>query len=128
MISSGEAMRCAWAQTPLSIAYHDSEWGRAVHDDSVLFEFLMLEGGKPASAGRRFSRSARTIARRSRIASGEDRAYSDKRVARLKNDAGIICNRLKVACAVTNARAFEAVQRFGRFDRFVWWFVGGKPE
>ncbi len=127
---SANRTRCAWAHTPLSIAYHDEEWGRPVHDDRVLFEFLILEG---AQAGL----SWETILKKRdgyRKAFAEfDPAkvarFTDDRLARLMNDAGIVRNRLKISSAVTNARAFLTIQReFGSFDAFVWPFVGGAPR
>ena len=130
VVRSADRTRCAWAQTPLSIAYHDAEWGRPVHDDRVLFEFLILEG---AQAGL----SWETILKKRdgyRKAFAEfDPAkvarFTDDRLARLMNDAGIVRNRLKIGSAVTNARAFLATQReFGSFDTFVWSFVGGAPR
>jgi DNA-3-methyladenine glycosylase I len=130
MISSDEVMRCAWAQTPLSIAYHDSEWGTPVHDDRVLFEFLLLEG---AQAGLSWETILKKRERYRKAFAEFDPAkvarFSDERVARLTNDAGIVRNRLKINSAVTNARAFLATQReFGSFDKFVWSFVDGAPR
>ena len=121
--------RCSWARTPLSIAYHDKEWGVPVHDDRVLFEFITLEG---AQAGL----SWETILRKRdgyRMAfAGFDPArvarYTPARIERLLLDPGIVRNRLKVESTVRNARAFLAVQReFGSFDAYVWRFVGGRP-
>jgi DNA-3-methyladenine glycosylase I len=121
--------RCNWAKTPLSIAYHDNEWARPVHDDRVLFEFLILEG---AQAGL----SWETILRK-REAYREafldfDPAvvarFTQRDVERLLRNSGIVRNRLKVQSAVGNARAFLEVQReFGGFDAYVWRFVGGAP-
>jgi len=125
-----EQQRCAWSgNDPLMIAYHDEEWGVPVHDDRLLFEFLILEG---AQAGL----SWRTIlAKREnyrRAFHGFDPAkiarYGDDDTQRLLADAGIVRNRLKIAAAVRNATAFLEVQKeFGAFDAFVWQFVGGKP-
>ena len=120
--------RCAWAQTPLSIAYHDAEWGRPVHDDRVLFEFLILEG---AQAGLSWETILKKRDGYRRAFAGFDPAkvarFTDFRLSRLMNDAGIVRNRLKINSAVTNARAFLMIQReFGSFDTFAWPFVGGK--
>jgi len=121
--------RCAWATTPLGIAYHDAEWGVPVHDDRVLFEFLLLEG---AQAGL----SWETILRKREAYRRAFARFDPKKVARfgaaekkkLLKDEGIVRNRLKVDSAVTNAKAFLAVQKeFGSFDAYVWRFVGGKP-
>jgi DNA-3-methyladenine glycosylase I len=120
--------RCAWAATPLLAEYHDREWGVAVHDDRVLFEFITLEG---AQAGL----SWETILKKRDAyhAAFEDfdpakvARFTAARRARLMRDPGIVRNRLKVDSTVTNAAAFLKVQReFGSFDRFLWEFVEGK--
>ena len=121
--------RCAWATTPLGIAYHDAEWGMPLHDDSMLFEFLILEG---AQAGLSWElilqkRDAYRIA-----FDGFDpvkvAAYGDGKVAELLVNPGIVRNRLKVTAAIGNARAFLDVQaEFGSFDAYIWRFVGGCP-
>ena len=125
-----EVTRCAWARTPLSVAYHDREWGTPVHDDRVLFEFLILEG---AQAGLSWETILRKRDAYRTAFAGFDaakvRRFSRARIDRLLENPGIVRNRLKVASAVTNARAFLAVQReFGTFDRYVWAFVGGRPR
>jgi DNA-3-methyladenine glycosylase I len=121
--------RCFWATTPLSIAYHDEEWGVPVHDDTRLFEFLILEG---AQAGL----SWETILRkRDNYRAAFDgfnpkkvAKYDDHKIAALLQDPSIIRNRLKINSAVTNAIAFLEVQReFGSFADYVWRFVNGKP-
>ncbi|MHB8461552.1 MAG: DNA-3-methyladenine glycosylase I [Vulcanimicrobiaceae bacterium] len=121
--------RCSWATTDLSIPYHDTEWGVPVHDDRRLFEFLILEG---AQAGL----SWETILKKRdayRLAfDGFDphrvAAYDDAKLASLLLDPGIVRNRLKIAAAPTNARAFLAVQNeFGSFDAYLWAYVDGQP-
>jgi len=121
--------RCFWATTPLSIAYHDEEWGVPVHDDTRLFEFLILEG---AQAGL----SWETILRkRDNFRAAFDgfnpkkvAKYDERKIAALLQDPGIIRNRLKINSAVTNAIVFLEVQReFGSFAAYVWQFVNGKP-
>jgi DNA-3-methyladenine glycosylase I len=121
--------RCAWATTPLGIAYHDKEWGVPVHDDRVLFEFLLLEG---AQAGL----SWETILRKRDAYRKAFAGFDPRKVARftgadarrLMKDEGIVRNRLKIQSATTNAQAFLAVQKeFGSFDAYAWRFVGGKP-
>jgi len=121
--------RCAWATTPLSIAYHDEEWGVPVHDDRRFFEFLILEG---AQAGL----SWETILRKrdNYRAAFDDfdpkkvAKYDERKVAALLQDEGIIRNRLKINSAIGNAKSFLAVQReFGSFDDYVWRFVNNKP-
>jgi DNA-3-methyladenine glycosylase I len=125
-----QVRRCAWAQTPLGIAYHDGEWGVPVHDDRVLFEFLILEG---AQAGLSWETILRKRDAYRRAFAGFDpkkvARFTPARVEALMRDEGIVRNRLKIESAVTNARAFLAVQReFGSFDAYVWRFVGGEPR
>jgi DNA-3-methyladenine glycosylase I len=121
--------RCSWATTEASIRYHDEEWGRPVHDDRRLFEFLILEG---AQAGL----SWETILRKRDDYRRLFLNFDPQRVARMRpatvekilRDPGIVRNRAKVESAVSNAKAFVAIQRaFGSFDAFIWRFAGGKP-
>ncbi|MGZ3496701.1 MAG: DNA-3-methyladenine glycosylase I [Vulcanimicrobiaceae bacterium] len=121
--------RCSWATTDLSIAYHDNEWGVPVHDDRLLFEFLVLEG---AQAGLSWETILRKREAYRAAFDGFDpqrvARYTAKRIERLLNDPGIIRNRLKIVSAVNNAKAFLSVQReFGSFDAYLWGFVNGKP-
>ena len=122
-------VRCAWASTPLGIAYHDAEWGVPVHDDRVLFEFLLLEGAQAGLSWETILR--KRAAYRKAFAGFEPRkvaSFSAKKTSSLMRDEGIVRNRLKIASAVTNAKAFLAVQKeFGSFDRYIWQFVGGAP-
>ena len=122
--------RCAWAQGALDIIYHDTEWGVPEHDDRRLFELLILEG---AQAGLSWSTILKK--RETYRAAFDDfdarkiAKYDARKVAVLLADPGIVRNRLKVASAIGNARAFLAVQKeFGSFDRYVWAFVGGVPR
>ncbi|HEX5387676.1 MAG TPA: DNA-3-methyladenine glycosylase I [Gemmatimonadales bacterium] len=124
------AVRCAWARTPLDVAYHDAEWGVPVHDDGVLFEFILLEG---AQAGLSWSTILRKRENYRRAFAGFDPArvarFTPARIERLVLDAGIVRHRQKIGSAVGNARAFLEVQReFGSFDRYLWPFVGGAPR
>ena len=121
--------RCSWAKTPLSISYHDEEWGVPLHDDRGLFEFLILEG---AQAGLSWETILNKRENYRKAFSGFDPVkiakYSDKKVASLMQDAGIIRNRLKIDSAISNAKAFLKLQReHGSFDKYVWAFVAGKP-
>ena len=122
--------RCPWClASPEYMAYHDREWGRPVHDDRVLFEFLLLEG---AQAGLSWSTILAKRENYRKAFAQFDPAkvarFTPARIERLLADPGIVRNRLKVAGAVRNARAFLAVQKeFGSFDAYVWAFVGGKP-
>ena len=128
-MSDVEARRCAWANSPLNVAYHDAEWGVPQHDDRVLFEFLVLEG---AQAGLSWETILKKRESYRRAFDDFDPAlvanYGEDKVATLLLDAGIIRNRLKIAAAIGNARAFLRVQaECGSFDRHIWSFVGGKP-
>jgi DNA-3-methyladenine glycosylase I len=122
--------RCDWATSELGIKYHDKEWGVPVHNDRLLFEFLILEG---AQAGLSWET---ILKKRQNYRAAFDQfhpdlvaAYGKRKINALLNDAGIIRNRLKINAAVENARAFLAVQKeFGSFDRYIWQFVGGKPK
>ena len=128
--AKNELVRCAWAVGEQSIRYHDEEWGAPVHDDRVLFEFLILEG---AQAGLSWSTilNKRENYRRAfdRFDAKRIADYDRKKIAALLKDAGIVRNRLKINSAVENAKAFLRVQEeFGSFDRYIWQFVGGKPR
>lgn len=121
--------RCSWATTPELVAYHDDEWGRPVHDDRRLFEFLVLEG---AQAGLSWVTILRKRERYRTVFAGFDPArvarFTPARIERLLEDSGIVRNRAKVESTVTNARAFLRVQReLGSFDAYLWRFVGGMP-
>ena len=121
--------RCAWAVTPLGIAYHDAEWGVPLHDDRQLFEFLILEG---AQAGLSWELILNRRESYREAFDGFDpamvAAYGDDKVAELLSNPGIVRNRQKVAAAIGNARAFLDVQaEFGSFDAYVWGFVDGAP-
>jgi DNA-3-methyladenine glycosylase I len=123
-------IRCAWATDPLSIRYHDDEWGVPEHDDRKLFELLILEG---AQAGLSWLTILRKRDNYRRAFDGFDAgaiaAYGESKVKDLLSDAGIVRNRLKVAATIQNAQAFLAVQReFGSFDSYIWRFVGGRPK
>ena len=124
-------IRCGWAPAdkPLDLAYHDEEWGVPVYDDDTLFEFLILEG---AQAGLSWSTVLAKRARYREVFAGFDPAkvarFGEAKQKRLLADPGIIRNRLKVASAVRNAKAFLAVQRdYGSFAEYLWEFVGGEP-
>ncbi len=121
--------RCGWAKNDLAIHYHDTEWGVPLHDDRGLFEFLILEG---AQAGLSWDTILGKRENYRKAFDGFDvnkvARYTDKRIEKLLQDPGIIRNRLKVASAVSNAKAFLKVQKeFGSFDKYIWEFVDGKP-
>lgn len=121
--------RCTWPKTSLDIEYHDHEWGVPVHDDRLLFEFLILEG---AQAGLSWHTILQKRPRYREVFDGFDAEkiarYDDAKVAMLLADAGIVRNRLKIAASIQNARQFLGVQaEFGSFDAYIWRFVDGRP-
>jgi DNA-3-methyladenine glycosylase I len=123
--------RCGWSTAdPLYVRYHDEEWGVAVHDDRRLFEFLVLEGAQAGLSWITILRKREAYRRAFAGFAPEKVARFDARqIAALMNDQGIVRNRLKIASAVTNARAFLEVQKeFGSFDAYVWSFVSGRPK
>ena len=124
-MKTSNTSRCSWATNDLLTRYHDQEWGVPIHDDRLLFEFLLLEGAQAGLSWQTvlqkrdiyrevFDRfDPKTIAR-----------YPPRRIAQLLNNPGIIRNRLKVRAAVINAKAFLLVQNeFGSFDEYIWQFV-----
>ena len=124
-----EPLRCAWCGTdPLYMNYHDDEWGKLVHDDNKLFEFLILESFQ---AGLSWLTILRKRENFRKAFAGFDPKKVSKFDARKKkmllNDAGIIRNRLKIEAAINNAKCFLQIQKeFGSFDNYVWRFVNGK--
>ena len=121
--------RCAWATTEPAITYHDEEWGVPVHDDRVLFEFLILEGAQAGLSWntilkkRENYRKALHGFRPEKIA-----RYGKRDVQRLLGDNGIVRNRLKIAATIENAKRFFDIRKeFGSFDGYLWTFVGSEP-
>ena len=121
--------RCAWATTEPAITYHDEEWGVPVHDDRVLFEFLILEGAQAGLSWntilkkRENYRKALDGFRPDKIA-----RYNKRDVQRLLCNEGIVRNRLKIAATIENAKRFlEVTKEFGTFNAYLWTFVGGEP-
>jgi DNA-3-methyladenine glycosylase I len=125
-----EIGRCPWAKTDLYVQYHDTEWGVPIHDDGLLFEFLILEG---AQAGLSWETILNKRANY-RVAFDQfDPAlvakYDQKRRESLLSDAGIVRNRLKIEASIQNAKMFLAVQaEFSTFDKYIWGFVGNEPK
>lgn len=127
---STDTTRCPWAKTELYVTYHDHEWGVPVHDDRLLFEFLILEGAqaglswetilkKRESYREAFDQFDPTIVAK----------YGTKKRQSLLANAGIVRNRLKIEAAIQNAKAFLEVQKeFGTFATYIWQFVGGEPK
>jgi DNA-3-methyladenine glycosylase I len=113
----------------LSIRYHDEEWGRPTHDDTRLFEFLVLEG---AQAGLSWDTILKKRENYRKAFDDFDprkiERYNARKVKSLMNDPGIVRNRLKINSTVQNARAFlKAQDEFGSFDAYIWRFCGGAP-
>lgn len=122
--------RCAWAASERALAYHDLEWGVPVHDDRVLFEFLILEGAQAGLSWETILKKRETYRE---AFDGFDPArvarYDEAKAAKLLANPGIVRNKLKVASATRNARAFLDLQReFGSFGAYIWPFVGGEPK
>jgi DNA-3-methyladenine glycosylase I len=127
--SAAELKRCPWAKGEEYVLYHDEEWGVPVHNDRLLFEFLILEG---AQAGLSW---ATILKKRENFRKAFDQfdpalvaRYGKKKQTNLLGNAGIVRNRLKIGSAISNAKTFLAVQdEFGSFDDFIWSFVDRKP-
>lgn len=123
--------RCPWVDLDKAdyIAYHDDEWGVPLHDDQQLFEFLTLESAQAGLSWYTVLRKRDNY--RKAFAQFDPKKvarFSEKKIAALLQDPGIIRNRLKVNAAVSNARLFLDVQEeFGSFDAYIWRFVDGEP-
>jgi len=123
--------RCAWVpqDNELYIKYHDTEWGVPVHDDQLLFEFLILEGFQAGLSW------ITILKKRENFREAFDNfdpykvsCYDEKKINKLMNNAGIIRNQLKIKAAVNNANAFLRIaDEFGSFDSYIWQFVDGQP-
>jgi DNA-3-methyladenine glycosylase I len=125
-----ELHRCPWAKGERYIQYHDVEWGVPVHDDRVLFEFLILEG---AQAGLSWSTILNKRDNYQKAFDDFDPAivarYCERKRQSLLANPGIVRNRLKIHAAIENAQAFLVVQQdFGSFDKYIWNFVGSQPK
>jgi DNA-3-methyladenine glycosylase I len=123
--------RCAWvSEDPLYIAYHDQDWGVPVHDDRVLFEFLLLEGAQAGLSWITILRKRENYRRA--FAHFDPRKvarFDQAKVKKLLSNPGIVRKRLKIAGAIENAKAFLQVQdEFGSFDAYIWQFVGDRPK
>ena len=123
-------MRCPWAKGELYCAYHDSEWGVPNHDDTHLFEMLILEG---AQAGLSWETILKKRENYRAAFDGFDAErmarYDDEKIQSLLQNAGLVRNRLKMAAAVKNAKAFlEVREEFGTFDAYIWSFTGGRQR
>jgi DNA-3-methyladenine glycosylase I len=129
MRTGSPKIRCPWPTNELSIRYHDTEWGVPVHNDRLLFEYLILEG---AQAGLSWQT---VLSKRENYRTAFDyfdvekiARYGDKKIAELLANAGIIRNQLKIRSTIQNAKSFLRVrEEFGSFDKYLWQFVDGKP-
>jgi DNA-3-methyladenine glycosylase I len=123
--------RCEWVplDNPLYVKYHDEEWGVPIHDDQLLFEFLILEGMQAGLSWLTILRKRENF--RTAFDHFDPRKitlYNEKKIEELMQNSGIIRNRRKIEAAVQNGKAFLEVQaEFGSFDTFIWQFVEGKP-
>lgn len=122
--------RCRWANpnNPRYLRYHDQEWGVPVHDDRKLLEMLILEGFQ-AGLSWECVLNKREAFRRAFADFDLERvcAYDDDRTTALRNDPGIIRNRLKIQAAVNNAKAFRRIrQECGSFSAYLWRWTDGK--
>jgi DNA-3-methyladenine glycosylase I len=122
--------RCPWAHGDAYIAYHDQEWGVPVHDDRLLFEFLILEGAQAGLSWVTILKKRENYRRAfDQFDPSAIAKYGKRQQQRLLGDAGIVRNRLKIESAIANARAVLAVQsEFGTFDRYIWSFVGSRSR
>ncbi len=128
--SKDNRQRCGWAGSyPPMVSYHDEEWGVPVHDDRLLFEFLILEGAQAGLTWRTILDRRQDYRKAfSNFDAAKVARYDARDVKRLLADRGIVRNRLKIAATILNARKFLEVQaEFGSFDAYIWQFVGGEP-
>ena len=123
-------IRCSWAGNELATEYHDREWGVPLHDDRMLFEFLILEGAQAGLSWDTILRKRDNYrAAYQRFDPRKVAKFGAPEVAALLGNEGIVRNRLKIDASITNAKAFLQIQKeFGSFDSYVWNFVGGKPK
>src|SRR5438105_269487 len=121
--------RCPWATTEPAIAYHDEEWGVPVHDDRLLFEFLILEGAQAGLSWNTILKKRENYRKAFDEFEAEKVArYTKRDVQRLLRNDGIVRNRLKISATIENAKSFLNVrEEFGTFDAYLWSFVGGNP-
>ncbi len=122
--------KCSWAlSSPLEEHYHDIEWGVPVHDDRLLFEFLILEGAQAGLSWVTILKKREEYRKTfDNFEAGVIARYDDDKINSLLANPGIVRNKLKINSAVINARAFLDVQEsFGSFDDYIWLFVDHRP-
>lgn len=123
--------RCSWCgNDPLYMEYHDKEWGTPVHDDKILFEFLILESAQAGLSWITILRKRENYrAAFDNFDPNKIALYNEEKIQELLKNEGIIRNRKKIEAAISNAKAFLEVQKeFGSFAAYAWNFVGGKPK
>jgi DNA-3-methyladenine glycosylase I len=124
-----ENVRCPWPTDEIYLRYHDTEWGVPVHDDRLLFEYLILEGAQAGLSWRT------VLIKRENYRAAFDHfdaekisRYSEAKVAKLMANPGIIRNQLKIRATIQNAKSFLKVrEEFGSFEAYLWRFVDGRP-
>lgn len=129
LVHRGRMPRCPWATVEPAITYHDEEWCVPVHEDRVLFEFLILEGAQAGLSWITILKKRENY--RNAFAGFDARKiarYSARDFKRLMNDPGIVRNRLKIAATIQNARALLALQKETTLDAYLWSFVDGRPK
>ena len=124
-----ELIRCPWPADDLMIRYHDTEWGVPVHDDRLLFEYLILEGAQAGLSWNTVLKKRENYrAAFNNFEAEKIVRYGDRKITALMNNAGIIRNRLKIHATIQNAKSFLKVrEEFGSFDQYLWRFADGKP-
>jgi len=129
-VMNSQPQRCAWAKSELMIQYHDREWGVPVHDDRLLFEFLILEGAQAGLSWETILNKRENYRQAfDNFVPAKVARYTAPDIKRLLANPGIVRNRLKIQSAIANARAFLEIQKeAGSFDSYVWQFVGGRPR
>lgn len=121
--------RCAWPlKNPLMIEYHDKEWGTPLHDDRKLFEFMVLDAFQAGLSWNTIINKRKNFEKAfDNFVPEKVARYSEAKIQKLLNDAGIIRNKLKIYSTVNNAKLFLKIQKeFGTFDKYIWQFTGGK--
>lgn len=124
-----EVIRCPWCGTdPLYVKYHDEEWGKAVHDDKLHFEFLILESFQAGLSWITILRKRENF--RNAFCNFNVREVSQftaQDILRLKEDSGIVRNELKIKAAIENAKSFLRIQEeYGSYDSYIWQFTNHK--
>ena len=126
---STEKNRCPWCGTePIYVKYHDEEWGQPIHDDRLLFEFLVLESFQAGLSWLTVLKKRENFRKAfANFDAKEVSKFDQAKFDALMQDAGIIRNRLKIEAAINNAQRFLEIQKeFGSFDKYIWSFTGGK--